>query len=138
MMSRAEFAGIVCGTFLAVHPAVRAQDPVSAATDAVSRQLAFNNSCRTCHTTKRDDNRLGPNLYQVIGRRAGSEPNYAYSSPMAAANFVWDQETLGRFIENPDAVVPGNAMRPYDGMASADTGAKVIAFLRSQADLRSP
>ena len=139
MMSRAEFAGVVCGTFLSVHsPLCAPQNPVSAAADAASGELAFNNACRTCHTINKDDNRLGPNLYQIIGRTAGSAPNYAYSSAMAGADFVWDQEKLDRFIQNPDAVVPGNAMKPYGGMASADTRAKVIAFLRSLASVRSP
>ena len=43
-------------------------------------QLVFNNVCRTCHTLKEGDNRLGPNLHNVIGRKAGSVPDYGYSS----------------------------------------------------------
>src|SRR5690348_13647524 len=45
-------------------------------------QQVFNNACRTCHTIKEGDNRLGPNLFKVIGRPAGSLPNYNYSSAM--------------------------------------------------------
>ncbi len=93
-------------------------------------QLLFNNACRTCHTVKEGDNRLGPNLYNILGRKAGSVPNYAYSSAMRSADFVWDKETFDRFIENPDTVVPGNKMKPYDGLASA-ARAKVISFLES-------
>jgi cytochrome c len=75
--------------------------------------------------------RLGPELYNIIGRKAGSLPNYGYSSAMKNAGFVWDTEKLGRFIANPDEVVPGNNMKPYGGLASAGSRAKVIAFLRS-------
>src|SRR5262249_18824444 len=42
-------------------------------------QQTFNNACRTCHTTKEGDNRLGPNLHNIIGRKAGSLQNYGYS-----------------------------------------------------------
>ena len=54
------------------------QEPARA--DAASGQLLFNNACRTCHTMKEGDNRLGPNLHNIIGRKAGSLPNYGYSS----------------------------------------------------------
>jgi cytochrome c len=99
--------------------------------DVASGQLAFNNSCRTCHSVKEGDNRLGPNLYKVVGRKAGSLPNYGYSAAMKNADFVWDKGKLDQFIADPDAVVRGNNMKPYGGLASADTRAKVIAYLES-------
>ena len=99
--------------------------------DVASGQLAFNNSCRTCHSVKEGDNRLGPNLYKVVGRKAGSLPNYGYSAAMKNADFVWDKRKLDQFIADPDAVVRGNNMKPYGGLASADTRAKVIAYLES-------
>ena len=49
---------------------------------------------------------------------------------MGSADFVWDKEKIDRFIENPDTVVPGNKMKPYDGLSSADR-TKVISFLES-------
>ena len=96
-----------------------------------SGQLAFNNACRTCHSVKEGDNRLGPNLYKVLGRKAGSLPNYGYSAAMKNAEFVWDKGKLDQFIADPDAVVRDNRMKPYGGLASADTRAKVIAYLES-------
>jgi cytochrome c len=93
-------------------------------------QLLFNNACRTCHTVKEGDNRLGPNLYKIIGRKAGSLPNYGYSSAMRSADFYWGKDQLDRFLENPDAIVPGNNMKPYDGLAAAKR-AEVISFLES-------
>jgi cytochrome c len=99
--------------------------------DVASGQLAFNNSCRTCHSVKEGDNRLGPNLYKVVGRKAGSLPNYGYSAAMKNADFLWDKAKLDQFIADPDAVVRGNNMKPYGGLASADTRAKVIAYLES-------
>ena len=99
--------------------------------DVASGQLAFNNACRTCHSVKEGDNRLGPNLYKIIGRKAGSLANYGYSAAMKDADFVWDKGKLDQFITDPDAVVRDNRMKPYGGLASADTRAKVIAYLES-------
>jgi cytochrome c len=117
--------------FLTLTGAALAQDSARPAGDADEGQLAFNNACRTCHTIKEGDNRLGPHLHGVVGRKAGSVANYGYSASMAKADVVWDEKTLDRFIENPDAVVPGNNMKPYSGMASASDRAKIVAYLKA-------
>jgi cytochrome c len=102
---------------------------VSAA--AEDGQLAFNNVCRTCHALGEGDNRLGPSLHKIIGRKAGSLSNYNYSSAMKRADLVWDRATLDRFISNPDQVIPGNNMKPYSGLTSTEERAKIIAFLEA-------
>jgi cytochrome c len=99
--------------------------------DLTSGQLLFNNACRTCHSTREGDNRLGPHMRGIIGRKAGSLPNYSYSSAMKGANFVWDEKNLERFIANPDETVPGNNMKPYGGLASAESRVELIAFLKT-------
>ena len=99
-------------------PRTLPQEPARKGADTESGQLTFNNACRTCHTTKEGDNRLGPNLHNIIGRKAGSLPNYGYSSAMKGADFVWDKEKLDRFIAKPDEVVLGNNMKPH-GVTSA-------------------
>jgi cytochrome c len=98
-----------------------------------SGQLVFNNACRTCHSIREGDNRLGPHMRGIIGRKAGSLPNYSYSSAMRGANFVWDEENLERFMANPDEIVPGNTMKPYGGLASAESRVELIAFLKTLA-----
>jgi cytochrome c len=92
-------------------------------------QILFNNACRTCHTVKDGDNRLGPNLHAIIGRKSGALKDYGYSDSLAKADLVWDKATLDRFIANPEAIVRGNKMQPYGGMSSADDRAKIIAYL---------
>ena len=131
-MPRTASSGLVCIIFLMLlgFPAAP-QEPARKGADTESGQLTFNNACRTCHTTKEGDNRLGPNLHNVIGRKAGSLQNYGYSSAMKGADFVWDKERLDRFIATPDEVVPGNNMKPYGGLTSAEDRAKVIVFLES-------
>jgi cytochrome c len=107
------------------------QNSASQPNEVPSEQQVFNNACRSCHTIREGDNRLGPNLYKVVGRKAGSLPDYNYSTAMKGAGFDWDEEKLEHFIANPDEVVPGNNMKPYGGLASADERKKVVAFLRS-------
>jgi cytochrome c len=120
----------ITGAFCAAYVMLSA---TSSTTQETPGQLVFNNACRTCHTIKEGDNRLGPSLYKIVGRKAGSLQNYGYSSAMKGADFVWDEAKLDQFIANPDQTVPGNNMKPFSGLASADERAKVIAFLLSPA-----
>ena len=110
-------------------PSLSALPQASQGAEDPSGQQAFNNACRTCHIVREGDNRLGPNLHKVVGRKAGSLPDYGFSSAMKEAGFVWDEEKLDRFIANPDEVVPGNSMKPYGGLSSGDDRKKIIAFL---------
>jgi cytochrome c len=112
-------------------PSCLSQKLLSQARADDAPQQVFNNACRMCHTIKEGDNRLGPNLFKIIGRKAGSLPQYNYSDAMKDASFVWDEARLSRFIANPDEVVPGNNMKPYGGLRSADDTKKVVAFLLS-------
>lgn len=109
-----------------------ASSEASPKTGGESGQLAFNNACRTCHMVKEGDNRLGPNLHKIVGRKAGSLPDYAFSGAMKQAGFVWDEEKLDQFIANPDNVVPGHNMKPYGGLSSGDDRKKIISFLSQQ------
>jgi cytochrome c len=108
--------------------------PPASAQEAASGdegRLLFNNHCRTCHSLNEGDNRLGPHLHGVVGRKAGSVANFSYSSSLKDSGLTFDEATLDRFIASPDQVTPGNGMRPYAGMSSADERAKLVEFLRS-------
>ena len=123
----AVLSGIAC-----VSPTLSApEESTSQNADVTAGQLVFNNICRTCHSSKEGDNRLGPHMRRIIGRKAGSLPNYPYSSAMKGADFVWDEEKLERFIAHPDETVPGNNMKPYSGLASAESREKLIVFLKT-------
>jgi cytochrome c len=95
-------------------------------------EALFNNACRTCHTLEAGDNRLGPTLNGVVGRQAGATPGYNFSQALMRSGIVWDEANLDRFIGNPDALIPGNNMRPYTGMTSAEDRAAIISYLVAQ------
>ncbi|HEX6111659.1 MAG TPA: c-type cytochrome [Geminicoccaceae bacterium] len=128
-MSRASMTVLPLAAALALlSGAALAQSDV----DPEEAKLAFNNHCRQCHVTREGDNRLGPSLYGVFEREAGSAPGYAYSSAMKNADLVWDAGNLDRYIEKPDAVVPGNKMKPYSGISDPEERAKIIAHLENE------
>lgn len=102
------------------------------AADNVSGEQAFNNNCRTCHSWKEGDNRLGPSLHGVVGRKSGSLQGFNYSQSMKQANITWDESTLDKFITNPDSVVQNNNMKPFSGIGDADTRKKIIEFLKTK------
>jgi cytochrome c len=101
------------------------------AAPAAGGEEAYNNACRTCHSVKSGDNRLGPSLAGIVGKKAGSESGYQYSPSLKDSGVTFDEATLDKFITNPDSVAPGNNMKPYTGISDAAHRAKIIAFLKS-------
>ncbi|CAA2138779.1 cytochrome c family protein [Hyphomicrobium sp. ghe19] len=94
----------------------------------------FNNNCRTCHSWKKNDNRLGPSLHGVVGRKAGAVEGFNYSAAMREAKITWDEGTLDKFIANPDGVVPNNNMKPFTGISDIKTRKDIVDFLKSNPD----
>lgn len=104
--------------------------PLSA--HAEDLEISFNDHCRECHSFVKDDNRLGPSLYGVVGRKAGTEPGYAFTQSMKDSGVTWDEPTLEKWIAHPGAVVPGNGMSPpYSGIDDPAIRKRIIAFLKS-------
>src|SRR5688572_27885433 len=81
--------------------------------DAVNgRELFMANACPTCHgVTKEDNSKVGPNLVDVVGRKAGTSKSLlAPSVNLKKYGVIWSAETLDEFLSNPSAKVPGTAM----------------------------
>ena len=100
---------------------------VSAATaqDAVRGAALYESRCGGCHAL--DSNRVGPRHAGVVGRRAGSLPDFAYSPALARSTLVWNGDTLRRWLTDPEALIPGQRMnfRVADPTDRAD----IVAFL---------
>lgn len=96
-------------------------------------QATFNSHCRTCHSINKGDNRLGPSLHGIYGTKAGAASGYGnYSQGLASSGLTWDEQTLDKFIENPDQVVSNNNMKPYKGIGDEAVRKQIIEFLKSQ------
>jgi len=99
-------------------------DPLAAGRAAFQR-------CANCHQVGPGArSNFGPQLNGIVGRRAGTAPDFAYSPAMKQAGFVWDEKRLGAFLRDPDAVVPGNRMR-FWGLRSERQIADLLAYLRA-------
>lgn len=94
--------------------------------------------CAACHTfDKGGPNRVGPNLFDVVGRKPGAHEGFAYSKPMMTAGSDWNYEFLNKYLANPKTAVPGNKMA-FAGIPKPEERAAVIAFLRSKSDSPKP
>jgi len=94
-------------------------------------QLAFNTHCRSCHSMKPGDNRLGPSLHAIFGAKAGQVAGFGAYSGSLTPDVVWDEATLDKFIANPDSIASSTTMKPFPGIADAAERKKIIEFLKS-------
>jgi cytochrome c len=80
--------------------------------DVAHGQAIFREQCGFCHTggPGAGDGEQAPNLNGVVGRRAGSAPNFPYSPALKASGLVWTPASLDRFLTDPSKLVPGTAM----------------------------
>ena len=108
-----------------------ADDP-PATGDVARGKTYFQQSCALCHADSLDAGgqeimKQGPSLVGVVGRKAASRPNFAYSAALTQAGLKWDAPILDHFLANPMAAVPGTTMP----LAVLDAGnrADVIAYL---------
>ena len=106
------------------------------AQDAEAGQRGFN-QCRACHTIdKGGRNGVGPNLWGIVGRKAGSIEGFRYSSSMrtvAEGGHVWTIENLTAYITNPKAVVPQGSMA-FAGIRNEQQLKDLLAFLAKHKD----
>lgn len=140
-MKRDETCGVTCGasarTALAVAVGLTlaalavpglAQDDQIAAGEKVFKK------CAACHAIGPDaKNRVGPELNALIGRTAGTAPDFSYSEAMKAAGtggLVWSSETLHTYLESPKAMVPGTKMT-FAGLKKPEDRDAVIAYITS-------
>jgi cytochrome c len=131
--TRAGLAGSVLTAMSFWAPLAGAQndDGASSTGGSGSDKAAFNNHCRTCHSPREGDNRLGPSLGNIVGAKAGTQPGYAnYSAAMKSSGIVWDETTLDKFIADPDAVIPNNNMKPFKGVTDPAVRKRIIEAMR--------
>ena len=93
----------------------------------------FESQCAGCHSLKPDAQGIGPSLYEILGRKAGTVAGYRYSDAMKNSGVDWNEASLDRFIEGPRDYIPGNNM-PFAGIPDKDARGRLIEFLKTQSE----
>lgn len=88
----------------------------------------FNDNCAVCHSTEAGLNKTGPSLAGVVGRKAGSLPDFPYSPAMTSAGVVWTKAELNIYLTNPQGVVHGTKMA-FPGLKNAKERQALIDYL---------
>jgi cytochrome c len=96
--------------------------------DAAKGKSVFQR-CAICHRVDKDGgNGLGPNLFAVVGRKAGTVAGFSYSAAMKNSGITWSTDKLNAYVEHPAVVVPGNRMA-FAGITDTGQRADVVAYL---------
>jgi cytochrome c len=108
------------------------------ASASVERGAATAKQCQACHTfEKGGPNRVGPNLWGVVGRPRASEPGFNYSAAMKAKGGTWTFGEIYAFLAKPRGYIPGTNMT-FAGLSRGQQRADVIDFLNKQSDKPMP
>ncbi len=94
--------------------------------------------CSACHTfDKGGKNKIGPNLYGVVGSKLGATDGFAYSEALKAKGGTWDYDALDQFLANPKAFIDGTKMS-FAGIKKDGQRADLVLYLRQQGDTKPP
>jgi cytochrome c len=117
--------------FFAVMSIVALSAGQSQAQDAAAGEKVFA-KCKACHVIDKDQNKVGPSLMGVVGRTAGTHPNFKYSNGMieaGKAGLVWDDAKLTEYLRDPRGMIKGGKMA-FPGLKKDEDLANVIAYLK--------
>jgi cytochrome c len=100
------------------------------ATDPAAGAKIFKTQCGICHTVVAGENRIGPTLFGVVGRPAGSVPGFNYTADHKKLGITWDAATLDKYLTDPRAMVPDTSM-VYAGLKDNAERADLVAYLET-------
>lgn len=121
---------LAAATLILLSAPLAAQAPAAqtpAAGDAAAGKTVFAR-CMACHSVVAGQNKLGPTLAGVIGRKAGTVPGFNYSPAMKAAAITWTPDKVDAYLTAPRTLVPGNKMI-FAGLPKPADRANIIAYL---------
>jgi len=116
-------------------PEVTAASSPSASTEASPAEEAGKTpvvfaQCMSCHSVKPGVNGLGPSLAGVFGRKAASEPTFAYSDALKSSGLTWNEANLDKWLTGPMVMVPGTKMT-FAGQPDPAKRQELIEYLKT-------
>jgi cytochrome c len=93
------------------------------------------NRCKACHVVEEEKNKIGPYLFGVLGREAGSVPDLEYSDAMENSGVVWSDETIAAYLKDPKGYIAGNRMA-FPGLKKDEEIADLLAYLHEEAGMQ--
>jgi cytochrome c len=100
------------------------------AADPVAGEKIFKAQCGICHAVVAGENRIGPTLFGVVGRPAGSVPGFNYTADHKKLGITWDAANLDKYLASPRAMVPDTSM-VYAGLKNDAERADLVAYLET-------
>src|SRR4029077_10848416 len=107
-------------------------------TASLERGAQTAKQCQVCHNLQKGQGKkIGPDLYDIVGRQRASEPDFNYSAAMKSKGGTWTVDDLNKFLTRPSAFVPGTAMT-FAGLTNEKQRPAVIAYLNTLSDNPKP
>jgi cytochrome c len=100
------------------------------AADPAAGEKIFKAQCGICHAVVAGENRIGPTLFGVVGRPAGSVAGFNYTADHKKLGITWDAANLDKYLTNPRAMVPDTSM-VYAGLKDDTERADLVAYLET-------
>jgi cytochrome c len=114
-------AGLFSGWMLA--------SPLTHAGDASAGADVFKSECAECHSPRQGKNKKGPSLFGIVGRAAGTAPDYNYTDALKLAHWNWTTDKLHWYLSQPAKQAnPGTRMK-YSGLDDARQLDDLITYL---------
>jgi cytochrome c len=123
-MNKAKFFAVALASAMALTSAT-----AMAAGDAAKGAKVFK-KCKACHSIKAGKKKVGPSMFGVVGRKAGTAKGYRFSKAMKSSGLTWDEATLDKFLKKPKELIKKTKMG-FGGLKKDSQRADVIAYMKT-------
>ena len=123
-MNKAKFFAVALASVMAL-----TSGTAMAAGDAAKGKKVFK-KCKACHSVKAGKKKVGPYMFGVAGRKAGTAKGYKFSAAMKDSGLTWDDATLDSFLKKPRKLIKKTKMS-FGGLKKEKQRADVIAYLKT-------
>lgn len=100
------------------------------ADSAANGELAFYRNCESCHSLEKGQNKIGPSLFSIHGRKSALAEGYSYSATLRQLDLTWADANLDAYLTDAQKYAPGAKM--WLKLPDTRTRKDIIGFLKAQ------